>query len=204
MTKKQMLEKLELYNGTVIADLCDVLKCKCRFYHKFDYKTIDEWCAKCDTVEFNQEIFNEVNAELIDLDSNFTVVAINKYGICEFVCQSDHISVSDIDELPNECKNCNVTPTVEFTNVDLLANDDSKQASSDSMMWGNTITPKQAIPKHSKSNYVKPSIKPKYCKPNKSTEFGLDNNSLDRLYIIHPMENKHIKDALNKSKFKFH
>ena len=87
---------------------------------------------------------------------------INKYGIGEFACRLEHIIISDIDKLPHECKNCNI---------------DSKQASHDSMIWGNILE-------------------------NTNIENLLENTNIENTdYIIHPLENNHIKNALNKSKY---
>jgi hypothetical protein len=192
MSKRALLEKLELYNGKVIDDLSIIdestvniensFNCKCRYNHKFILSNLVDWCDKCCENDFKQEIFNEIFNELIDLESNFTLMSVSKYGIGEFNCHMNHIIISDIDDLPQACKNCK--------------NSDSKQASQDIMIWGG----RNMLSSIDNGLDDESNLDDSYNNVDDESNLDDSDNNVDKLYIIHPSEDVHINKVIQLSK----
>jgi len=103
---KVILEKVALHNGIFIEENNDSLKCICRYGHRFTIKSDDDWCPTCTTDAHKIAITKEVNAELTDLKSDFYMYDLNIYGVGKFICNEQHISTHDVDEIPDECSEC--------------------------------------------------------------------------------------------------
>lgn len=132
MSKKTMLEKLELYSGKVVKELTNDkgFMCRCRYSHIFKYTTIDDWCLICKDPNFQQTILDEMNTELSNSDNTLLLFAIDEFGIGEFICTNGHVHKVDIDDIPNSCSNCKIQPQKSYV----------RQATNDTKVWSQFVT----------------------------------------------------------------
>ena len=107
MSKRELLEYAISHKVTLYTDIPErSVLCRCRFGHNFLVSSLDEWCSKCKSSEFLQELMEEIESKLNDNAQSITLLDVDYFGNATFNCQNNHTIVYDIENIPDSCDIC--------------------------------------------------------------------------------------------------
>lgn len=107
MSKRQVLEYAMIHNAKLYDEIpTDVVLCRCRFGHKFLISSLHEWCYKCQSAEFLNELIIETRNEVESSSHGLSLLDVDYYGNATFNCTRNHTLVYDIDDIPESCDIC--------------------------------------------------------------------------------------------------
>ena len=103
--KKLLINRKCKIRGTI--KLTQKYLCKCRNAHLFvyDHKQ-SNWCELCNNSAFRQSKIDKFNKDSDKLNLGYKIFEMDKYGVASIICNSDHVDLCDIDDLPGECFKC--------------------------------------------------------------------------------------------------
>ncbi len=107
MSKRQLLEYAMIHNAKLYDKVPEnVVLCRCRFGHKFLISSLHEWCHKCQSAEFLNELITETRNEVESSSYDLSLLDVDYYGNATFNCTRNHTLVYDIDDIPESCDIC--------------------------------------------------------------------------------------------------
>ena len=190
----QVIKHLKRYKAK-LKDENDILNDKqnftviCRFNHIFqtnldNIKNNTILCMECR--DNSTQLIEKLNQNLINLNTVFTIKAINHYGLVTLICPQKHITMKDADEIPNTCGMCEYEESI-FENNEVIYEYEDDNIDIEYLQQINQDN--EDINNLDNIEYENDNIESEYENDNIDIEYETDNSESEKLDPIQLRKN---------------